>query len=259
MTRGFSLIELSASLVIIAFIIAAISTGATLVRQSEIRATIAEMQQYRTAFTEFKKRYNAIPGDMKDATIFWTTTCATTITCNGDGDGIVEAIHGSSSDETARAWKHLDLSDLINKSIDIIPAAYLGVITIGELSPAGKLEGTGYFIAAGGDIGGDTVGTIMTSPWTDNRTNAVFLGRKGNSSTSNGLVYGAMTARDAYQIDIKIDDGKQNASNTAQGWSTGKIRARNSYDFATTCIAGSAYVTSSNDEACIVGYQLHDR
>lgn len=254
---GFTLIELGATLVIIALIIAAILSGSNMYTQAEMRSVISDLQSYREMYQTFYTQYKQPPGDMATAATVWpaANVCTLGPTCNGDGDGIIEAIHGSSLDETLRAWRHLSLAGIYEQGIVAIPAAYSGVLLMGSMSPRSRLDGAGYYMAGGSDIGGDTGGTIIASPWT-NRTNAVFLGQKSSSATSNGLTIGALTGRYAYNIDTKIDDGKQ-SSGSATGHDTGKFRTRNDSVGGTTCISGG-YVVTSSMKTCLVGYQLHD-
>ncbi len=255
---GFSLVELAASLVIIGLIVGAILSGVSMSSQAEIRSVISDLQSFREMYQTFYNQYKQVPGDMANASTVWpaANVCSLGPTCNGDGDGIIEAIHGSSLDETIRAWKHLELAGISGLGIASIPAAYTGVLLVGSMSPRSKIDGAGYYMAGGSDIGGDAGGTIIASPWT-NRTNAVFLGQKSSSATSNGLTIGAVTGKIAYSIDIKIDDGKLSGSSPI-GQDTGKFRTRNDSAGGTTCINGGSYILTSTAKTCLVGYQLHD-
>ena len=259
--KGFSLIELAASIVIIALIFAAITSGLSQLSQAELRSATADMLNYRSMYDSFYAQYKQVPGDMSTAANVWTgASCTAGPTCNGDGDGIIEAIHGSSFDETLRAWLHLRLAGIYENNIVTIPATYAGVITVGDMTPKSKIDGAGFYMAGGGDIGGDAGGTIIPSPWTDLRTNAVFLGKKSSSATSNGLTIGALTGKDAFNIDRKIDDGALDTSGNSVGFNSGKFRTRNDSAGGTTCINGgnTSYVLSSTSKTCLAGYQLND-
>jgi prepilin-type N-terminal cleavage/methylation domain-containing protein len=259
--KGFSLIELAASIVIIALIFAAITSGLSQMSQAELRSVTADMQNYRSMYDSFYAQYKQVPGDMLTADLVWTgASCTAGPVCNGNGNGVIQAIHGSSLDETLRAWLHLRLSGIYESNIVVIPAAYTGVITIGDMTPKSKINGTGYYMAGGTDIGGDTGGTIIPSPWTDLRTNAVFLGKKSSSTTSNGLTIGALTGKDAFNIDRKIDDGTVDSAGNSTGFNSGKFRARNDSAGGTTCVNGgnTSYVLSSAAATCLTGYQLND-
>ncbi|TWT44403.1 hypothetical protein RAS1_08180 [Phycisphaerae bacterium RAS1] len=60
---GFTLIELSVSLVIIALIIGGILIGRDLIREAEIRRMIAQLEQFNTAVNTFRVKYGCLPGD----------------------------------------------------------------------------------------------------------------------------------------------------------------------------------------------------
>jgi len=256
------LIELGAVLVIVAFIVAAVFSGISISKQAELRSVISDFQGHREMYQTFYLQYKQVPGDMANAATIWSAASQCTLgpTCNGDGDSIVEALHGSSSDETIRAWKHLELAGIYQGGIVSIPVAYAGVLTVGSMTPKSSIAGAGYYIAGGGDIGGDALATVIPSPWTDNRTNASFLGQKSSSATSNGLTIGAITGKDAYNIDKKVDDGKTDTSGNSIGFNTGKIRVRNDSTGGTTCInaGNTSYVITSTTTTCLMGYQLHD-
>jgi prepilin-type N-terminal cleavage/methylation domain-containing protein len=262
MSKGFSLIELAASLLIIALIIAGITSGASLVKQAEMRAVIADFQSFRTAYRDFTVRYKQVPGDMANASTFWSTGCAATAAiCDGNGNSRIEAIWNNATDETAQAWKHLSLAQLISQGIGVVPAGYVGSITIGDLAPAGKLSGSGFWIASGSDIGRNvTGGTPIVSPWSaDSLINAVFMGRKSGSVINNGLTIGAVSGSYAFNIDKKIDDGTTDTSYNSRGFNSGRFRAVADSTFANCISGGASYNVTSSSESCLIGYQLNDR
>jgi prepilin-type N-terminal cleavage/methylation domain-containing protein len=261
MKRGFSLVELAVVLLIISLIIAAIASGTSLIRQAEMRSVIADLQSFRTAYRDFIVRYKQIPGDMINATTFWTpASCSLGPTCNGDGNNKIGVFNASALDETVRAWKHLSLALLIQQGIVQIPATYTGVLTVGNLTPASKVQGAGFWMAGGGaEIArNSTAGTQLQSPWSDTLQNAVFMGRASPFAGSDGLAYGSASGMYAYNIDKKIDDGAVDASSNSTGYNTGKFRAVTDAS-GSNCIAGSSYVINSSAESCIMGFQLHDR
>ena len=68
--RGFTLIELSIVIVIIGLIAGGILVGKDMIRAAEIRAIATELQHYRAAVKTFEATYDALPGDMTNATEF---------------------------------------------------------------------------------------------------------------------------------------------------------------------------------------------
>lgn len=251
---GFTIIELAAVIVIVGLLLAGISAGSTVVKQAELRSVINDFQTFKAAYVTFIKRYNRVPGDMDNAYTLWGAGCgASAAYCNGDSNMMVDAILASSADETAKAWKHMALAGLIKNNIIPIPNSYVGYLQINLTAPSSSLKGAGYYIA-GATIGGDS--GSLSSPWTDNRTNAVYLGIQ---STASALTIGAMNAKDAYNVDKKFDDGFVDTSSNSAGFNTGKIRARQDQAGGTSCINGATYNTTSNSKTCLIGYELQRR
>ncbi len=258
---GFSIIELSVTIVIVALLLAGAMTATNQLSQANLRSAIAEMQGFRSMYQSFDDQYKRVPGDMANASTIWTgATCTLGASCDGNGNGVIEAVFSSANDETNRAWKHLQLAGILEVNINQLPVTWAGVLVVGTMTPKSKISNAGYYMAAGSDIGGDALATVIPSPWTDNRTNAVFLGMKSSSATSNGLTIGVLTAREAYNLDKKFDDGSVNTSGNNIGFGTGKIRALNDSTGTSNCVNGTtSYVMSSSAKVCLVGYQLHDR
>ena len=77
---GFTLIELSVVLVIIAFIIGGVVSAKSLIRQAQIRSIVSEYDQNVKAVKEFVDKYQALPGDISNAETLWDTdgTCPNT-------------------------------------------------------------------------------------------------------------------------------------------------------------------------------------
>lgn len=97
---GFTLIELSIVLVIIGLLSAGILVGRDLIRAAELRSVVTDAEEYGLAINTFWLKYNALPGDMTNATDLWgsddlcpddSTTPDTPkmATCNGNGDGMI--------------------------------------------------------------------------------------------------------------------------------------------------------------------------
>jgi prepilin-type N-terminal cleavage/methylation domain-containing protein len=61
--QGFTLIELSIVLVIIGLLIAGITSGAAMIKQSQLRSIINEMTNYKISYINFVSKYNAVPRD----------------------------------------------------------------------------------------------------------------------------------------------------------------------------------------------------
>lgn len=66
--KGFSLVELSVVLIIIAAIIAGINGGMTIFKSAQLNGIIAEKNNLLTSVQNFKAKYNYLPGDIPAST-----------------------------------------------------------------------------------------------------------------------------------------------------------------------------------------------
>ena len=65
--KGFTFIEISVVLILIALIIASTIAGKSLIQTSQIRDLITQINQIEIGVNSFQDRYNAIPGDFDNA------------------------------------------------------------------------------------------------------------------------------------------------------------------------------------------------
>ena len=248
---GFTLIELATVIIIIGFLIAAIASGTSLVKTSELTSVVADFRNYSSSYSNFLTLYYQPPGDFTSADSVWPPGvggCATTgNTCNGNGNGKIDT-----NLEAQAAWKELSLAGMINANISQVGASAVPAV-IGTIMPASRALGRGYTLINGTEaalfgpsysynsglwgVGATGVSTV----------NAVFIGK---SKSSNGVLNAsAFTPQDAFSIDEKIDDGSP---------SNGIIRAADGADLTTAggCLVSSgaaSYALNKNKVACVVG------
>ncbi len=200
MTKGFSLIEISVVIVVIGFLAAAVVVGNNLLRASEVRKVIKQIDQYNVAIRTFEDTYNQKPGDFNNAIAYLGATK------NGDGNGIIADRPGnmtlypsqladiSGSNELNGVFEHLYLGEFIGDSID---ADTSGELFIGRNLPA--LKGTKL-----------NAGMLVLTDFNDREVKLIF-GVVANGATDNQFlaetIYGPKNALD---IDNKIDDGVAN-------------------------------------------------
>ncbi len=117
--HGFTLIELSIVLVIIGLVIGGVLVGRDLIKASEIRAQITQIEEVKVAVNTFRVKYGFLPGDMPPTQAsqlgFFTFTgvlagqgCVSGSVAFGNNDGIINGY-----DEAFPAWSHLSDSKLI--------------------------------------------------------------------------------------------------------------------------------------------------
>lgn len=271
---GFTLVELAIVIVIIGFIIAGITAGASLVKQAQLRSVITDYNNYQVAYNSFLGRYVAIPGDFNRAFAYWPDTSGTnscgdaSATCIGDGNGLIDY----SVNEGRKAWRHLVLAGMISANVPAMTSANVGTILVGVQTPISKVNGAGY-IMAGYDSGNLAfAGTNnMTSPWAGTGKNSVWLGKANNAAgdTNKGLSKGALSPDDAFSVDQKADDGQvidatNSTAATFNGATTGVVRAMNDPTITTNpCIVTATNSYNAGNSAavqqtsCVLGFQLN--
>jgi prepilin-type N-terminal cleavage/methylation domain-containing protein len=204
--NAFSLVELSIVLVILGLLVGGILSGQSLIRAAEMRSVNTEYQRYAAAVSTFRDKYFALPGDMSNATSFWTAG-----TANGDGNGQIlgSAPTVAATNETGHFWAQLGLAGLVEGSYT--PASWASPV-LGTTTPRGKLSSSGWNMRWVGTVANDdiTVGTTGAG------TNIMYEGNYGNAFFLMSAVTlaaptaagGLLRAEEAWNIDTKMDDGK---------------------------------------------------
>ncbi len=105
---AFTLIELSIVLVVIGLVISGILLGQTLISGYQIRATMAQVEQLKTASNTFKLKYNCLAGDCANASIFLSGAS------NGNGNNKIDsAVFQFNAVEYLYFWQYLSQAGLI--------------------------------------------------------------------------------------------------------------------------------------------------
>lgn len=215
---GFSLVELSIVLVILGLLTGGILSGQSLIRAAEIRSVSADAQRYIAAMYSFRDRYQALPGDMRNAVKFWGAQAGSTAdgvdatcrdlatgatgkeTCNGDGNGVVLAV-GTSYFEHFRYWQHLANAGLIEGTYSGIRGPnHAAHALFGTNTPQSRISPQAGFAIRYG-----TAGTGQT--WLDQTGNYMTIGEAINGASWDGDLP-AVRSEEAWNIDQKMDDGR---------------------------------------------------
>ncbi len=132
---GFTLLELSILLVIVALVLGGILFGQDLILAAKMRKLHSQYTSFMSAARAFETKYNCLPGDCDHATQFFAATpegcyypAATSdgntavfdyakeaTACDGDGNGRIDVdnMGNQTSVEGLGAWQHLANSGLI--------------------------------------------------------------------------------------------------------------------------------------------------
>jgi len=213
--KGFTLIELSIVLVIIGLIVGAILVGRDMIKAAELRSTISQVEKYQAAVNTFRLKYAALPGDILSAQAvafgFFSETMFAGLPGHQDGNGLIEGgFAGSTSavGETLSFWVHLSQANLVDGQFGQATNAVLqpnggsvtATVTVPSQSlPPSKLTPTQYFIVYA--YQGFNYFALM--PIT-----TISPGGSYPSLNSVGL-----TPIQAYNMDVKLDDGMPNTGN----------------------------------------------
>ncbi len=245
-SKGVSLLEMTVVIVIIAFISGAIVAAKTLMTQAKFKSLMTDIERYTDAIETFKDKYHSLPGDMHDAEDYWGSdaSCPNTphntvpkiATCNGDGDGMVDIVAGSSPNvaETWRAWQHLANAELIDGTYTGVsgPVVYYHCVN-NVNAPEGSLENCWYLAYEA--IPNGNAGIY---PYTGHVINIM----KADQAT--GGIATTMTGEEAKLFDEKFDDGKPGTGDIIT-WKPSVIDCASTDDEDT-----AEYVTSDDTIRC---------
>ena len=199
--KGFTLIELSIVMIIIALIIGGVLVGQNLIRSAELNSFIKDIQKFDSAVKGFQAQYNQLPGDMDRAYDYWDSECATEAGfCNGDGNGYIVLL------ESPRAWKHLSLAKYIN---DAIAVRNDEILCVTEDLPQTAISNTASLFTVDNRYGpnpslynyGETPDAASSTVTPGQMM--LFEKQRGECSIQEGF----LTSEQLYLIDSKIDDG----------------------------------------------------
>ena len=207
--KGFTLVEMSIVLAIIALIIGGIMVGQNLIRSAQLLSITSDVKRFTQATQLFKEQYNYLPGDMPTAESFWGsdtscpntpyTTTPHTAVCNGNGDGRIDDYPSTATYgyERFRAWQELADAGMIDGTYTGVSGTASAVQSlIGLNVPASNVAGAGYTL-------------IYYNLPTGSSDNWPIVGHmfEFGSQTASGSWGAAITPTESFTIDSKIDDG----------------------------------------------------
>lgn len=230
--RGISLAEVSGVLVVGGLIIAGALKGNELIKISQVRGGIAEVEKTQSVTSTFQEQNQKLPGDFPAAnarigdpiSITWANCDGSDTNC--DGDGVIEG--DGISGETVLFWQHLAASKFITGvEIDEEPEG-TGKVIFGISLPSNPIGG-------GLTVVQDNLNGVL-SHW-------LRLG------TAEAEPDGVINSDLAKVIDKKIDDGRPE---------TGTVQVDHERD--SQCVTeDGVYKSVVDDEsavACVLNFEL---
>lgn len=228
--RGFSFIEISLVLVIVAFLIGTIFSGQTMLRNQRIKQIPAMAAQFHVASTQFRQKYQYFPGDMPNAWATWSAApWSLGISTNGDGNGLID------NNEYRYAWEQLVAGGFI-----VGPYGHNSSQTPNVDIPAGVIEGTGYAFSAANSPTGLVAASTVNS-FAGDYTAAIYYGKSLLGATR--MKDPGISGEDAWHVDTVYDDGLPGTGSIIT-WPTAPV-TNSCYDIVTT-----TYLSTTKDLAC---------
>lgn len=256
---GFTLLEFSLVLVFVGLLSGGVIAGREMVRQADLRSVMQGVGSFEIAINSFRQKYRALPGDMRNATVYWGDKasvscpggiCPAPYTRNGNGNGLLTMndVNGTSP-EFWEAWRHLANAQLIDgKYTGDSAQASLEGASVGVNVPASKIGGVGYMLQSATVINDPS---DLNSPYMFSGNYGLMLSIGNVQSMPNGnrLLQGpAFSPIEMRSIDGKIDDGKPG---------TGILRAYKNVELCNdTNSQSAAYSSYFKTETCSMIYSL---
>lgn len=232
--NGFTLIEISVVLLISGLLFFTVIKGSSLIEYARLHRLMQDMRKVWSDINFFYTEYHYYPGDMPNASDFFDSSkCGGVRKINGNGDGRIEfKDRRDGGIESYLAWCHLSQAGLGYQSGGG-PDSTSAVPVLGVDIPTSKIKGSGFLLSHGvhGFEGNNVL--VIGAP----REN---MGRELN-------VGPILTARQAYLIDKKMDDGNP---------TTGNVRGINVKGSKEPCFIGDAYNIKSKEVNCALAMAL---
>lgn len=231
-TDGFTLVEMSVVLLIIALIVGGIVVGSDMITNSQMQTIIADVERFKNASKQFRDKYNYLPGDLPTAATFWGTdagcpvadSAPKTETCNGDGDGKIRETSSTftspaslgTNAESLRVWQHL-------ANAGFIEGLYNGAAVNSNYKPGVNIpkselnEAAGFIFFYSDPVNSSNSGPggAVPAAHPSNYGHIIEFGGGVTSTAVTATFSGsyALTTAQALIVDKKADDGMPSSGN----------------------------------------------
>ncbi len=270
--QAFTLIELSIVLVIIGLIIGGVLVGRDLINSAAIRSQISQIEKYNTAANTFKLKYGGLPGDLlaTDAQAFGFFKFASGPAFGwGDNNGAISTTNSAADaycrEEVLIFWRHLVEAKMIEGNYSTVTGTSAGNVDsngyvavmptthemINAHLPEAKIGRSASIIAGANWVAGSRGGANY---FAISGINEMFGGTGGYLRNSTN----PFTPQEAYNIDVKMDNGAPNSGKVRATNETADYNPRPGLFFTPTasCVTASAYVINSTTPSCSLQIQF---
>lgn len=244
MTRnscGFSLVELAIALTVIGLLLAGLVKGKELMDNARLNRMVVDFSNTQAAMNNFKRIYNALPGDMPDAADR-LPDCGSA-PCNGIGNGDYRINKAGTSNSYTSSGKDSTYPTVSEMRAFWVQLAKLGMIDGIEPDYTGQPNrpgvdfpetpfGGGYRVYSTGIEGLSQGMNVM-------RPSVSLAGTTGDAAM-------LLTAKQAAQIDGKLDDRNP---------STGRVRGADSRCWISSYDSDS-YLENDRNAKCNIVFVL---
>lgn len=239
---GFSIVELTFVVVIVALIIGGLVTAQSMISSSNTMSVVKKIQQYDIAISNYDNTFKELPGDG-------------TVKASGDNDGIIESSSASGGDdsfaeEIANFWKDLSDEGFINDGVSYSNDGSSGVIAGTHIPEIGIGQKTGLLVTNGADSGNDYsdwVGDNYYHLFNPSNSTSSFLSSQSDNATS-------ISAEEALSLDTKMDDAIANSGVVRAAGGNEETRTGVDNTASNGCVqnadATKYQVSSSSDTPC---------
>ncbi|KKB96883.1 hypothetical protein SZ25_00019 [Candidatus Arcanobacter lacustris] len=252
--KGFTLIELSIVMVIIGLIIGGILTGRELIFAANNKAIITQVTNYKTAVQTFQMKYQALPGDMVNASRFIAQPSTYVVNCfDGNGDGLILYTYSGTPTTLSNLGHGIDtLLSGFTTSCTLELANFWGhMYLIGLIPSLNSPWQDGSQVYPGADFpyinGSNSMGIVAYGNLSDVKNHL----RLGLFSFSPDSGMGAINSNyfspnAAMYIDNKLDDGMPLSGTVYTTGNNGGMDTKPTYN-------NSGSISSSKLTGCTVG------
>lgn len=219
--KGPNFVYIISFLILIGMVVSAVIVIKNINQEYKIRQIAGDFQKYKYAYLSFNNIYSGAPGDLKNATFYWKDK-----TQNGDGNKQIT----QENKESILAWQHLQLAKLLD-DVTLYSGKWQdgqeGILIANYNIPKGLIESTGY---------------IFNYDENSKNNVIIFTGTSGKAGIPD---LASLSASEAYNLDLIIDDGMPN---------TGNIKALSSK--TGECFVAGEYKLSSDIKECQIKFEI---